>query len=51
VAAVGWAHLEPMKEATCAVHGKPVEVEIAKPLGAQKIMSEFQTPNNEHSCW
>ena len=36
-----------MREATCAVDDKPVEVEISKPFGAQKIMSEFQTPHNE----
>lgn len=47
VAALEWPHLEPMREATWAEDGKPIEVEISKPFGAQKIMSEFQTPHNE----
>ena len=39
VAALEWPHLEPMREATWAEVGKPVEVKISKPFGAQKFMS------------
>ena len=47
VAALEWPHPEPMREATWAEDGKPVEVEISKPFGAQKIMSESQMSDIE----
>jgi hypothetical protein len=44
---VVWSQSEPIRQDICAVEGRAREMELSKPFGAQKILSESQTSDTE----